>query len=359
MVASSDTGGGSSTAAPTGMHINGAGKVVHTYELIKFLGRGTYATVFAGRRKSDGFEVAVKKMKRDRDERENGISIPSMREIKILKEVQHPNIITLHDVYTEDKITHLVFDYMFTDMEVVIKDRNIVLEPSDIKSYMHQMLLGLEHMHKLWILHRDMKPNNLLIGSDGQLKITDFGMARYAASPDIDMTNRVVTVWYRSPELLLGAKQYSVGVDMWATGCILAEMMLRRPLLPGGTEIDQLQKIYQTFGTPTVEQWPSVESLPNYNFIKMEKYPTVPLETIFTATTRDTIKFMAPMFVYDPVKRATATDCLKDPWFTSEPLPTHSEDLPRKLNHDIDHPNKRVLDDAKNSSAAKRLKFDS
>lgn len=169
---------------------------------------------------------------------------------------------------------NLVLEYLESDLEHVIKDKSITLSTAHIKSWMQMMLLGLEHCHRCWILHRDMKPNNLLLASDGQLKISDFGMARAFGEPMGNMTSQVVTRcdpssffifyfncffvcrWYRAPELLYGAKDYGSAVDMWSVGCIFAELMLRTPFMAGETDMDQLKTIFRALGTPTEAEWP-------------------------------------------------------------------------------------------------------
>ncbi|KAF5276499.1 hypothetical protein FQA39_LY06568, partial [Lamprigera yunnana] len=173
----------------------------------------------------------------------------------------------------------LVFDFMDTDLEVIIKDNMIILTTANIKSYMIQTLQGLEYLHLNWILHRDLKPNNLLVNQNGVLKIADFGLAKLYGSPNRINTHQVVTRWYRSPELLFGAKQYSVGVDMWAVGCILAELMLRLPFLPGESDLDQLTKIFQVFGNPTEQNWPGAKTLSDY--VEFKPYPPMSLKNIF------------------------------------------------------------------------------
>lgn len=149
------------------------------------------------------------------------------------------------DVFGHKSNVSLVFDFMDTDLEVIIKDNSIVLTSANVKSYMIQTLKGLEYLHYNWILHRDLKPNNLLVNSDGVLKIGDFGLAKFFGSPNRIYTHQVVTRWYRAPELLYGAKLYGTGVDMWAIGCILAELLLRVPFLPGESDLDQLTRIFQ------------------------------------------------------------------------------------------------------------------
>ncbi|KAG9488161.1 hypothetical protein GDO78_007781 [Eleutherodactylus coqui] len=185
-----------------------------------------------------------------------GINRTALREIKLLQELSHPNIIGLLDAFGHKSNISLVFDFMETDLEAIIRDTSLVLTPAHIKSYMLMTLQGLEYLHHLWILHRDLKPNNLLLDENGVLKLADFGLAKSFGSPNRVYTHQVVTRWYRSPELLFGARMYGVGVDMWAVGCILAELLLRVPFLPGDSDLDQLTKIFETLGTPTEEQWP-------------------------------------------------------------------------------------------------------
>lgn len=153
--------------------------------------------------------------------------------------------INISDVFGYKSNVSLVFDFMDTDLEVIIKDSNIVLTAANIKAYMIQTLQGLDYLHFNWILHRDLKPNNLLVNSEGVLKIGDFGLAKFFGSPNRINTHQVVTRWYRAPELLYGARLYGTGIDMWAVGCILAELLLRVPFLPGESDLDQLTRIFQ------------------------------------------------------------------------------------------------------------------
>nr|NVI70833.1 Cyclin-dependent kinase 7 [Cucujiformia]NVI70853.1 Cyclin-dependent kinase 7 [Cucujiformia] len=166
--------------------------------------------------------VAVKKIKiGSRQEAQDGINRTALREIKLLQELHHKNLIGLLDAFGHMSNVSLVFDFMDTDLEIIIKDNTIILTTANIKSYMLQTLQGLEYLHLNWILHRDLKPNNLLVNAAGILKIGDFGLAKLYGSPSRLMTHQVVTRWYRAPELLFGAKQYGTCIDMWAVGCIL------------------------------------------------------------------------------------------------------------------------------------------
>lgn len=168
---------------------------------------------------------------------------------------------------------------------------------------------------------------NLLLAKDGQIKIADFGLAKMFGSPNRNMTSNVVTLWYRSPELLYGAREYGAAVDMWAVGCIFAEMLLRGPFLAGNNEVDQLGKIFHALGTPTEEQWPGMTSLPN--FVEYSPCPGTPLKQIFTAASDDAIDLLSKMFAFNPGERITAAQALNHPYFSKDPPPTPPEKLPK------------------------------
>ncbi|VAH18841.1 unnamed protein product [Triticum turgidum subsp. durum] len=207
----------------------GEKRVTDRYLKREVLGEGTYGVVFKAIDTKTGETVAIKRIRLGKYK--EGVNFTALREIKLLKELKDPNIIELIDAFPYKGNLHLVFEFMETDLEAVIRDRNIVLSPADIKSYIQMMLKGLAFCHKKWVLHRDMKPNNLLIGAEGQLKLGDFGLARIFGSPERNFTHQVFARWYRAPELLFGTKQYGSAVDVWAAGCIFAELLLRRPFL--------------------------------------------------------------------------------------------------------------------------------
>eukprot|EP00245_Coleochaete_scutata_P005459 TRINITY_DN19028_c0_g1_i1.p1 TRINITY_DN19028_c0_g1~~TRINITY_DN19028_c0_g1_i1.p1 ORF type:complete len:474 (-),score=73.72 TRINITY_DN19028_c0_g1_i1:725-2107(-) len=295
------------------------------YEKGSTLGEGTYGVVFKAHDRATGRTVAIKKIRLGKYK--EGVNITALREIKLLKELHYPNIIELIDVYPHKRNLHLVFEFMESDLEAVIKDRNIVLSPGDIKSYMQMTLQGLAYCHKKWVLHRDMKPNNLLISPTGELKLGDFGLARVFGSPDRKFTHQVFARWYRAPELLFGCKHYGSGVDVWAAGCIFAELMLRRPFLQGVTDIDQLGKIFGALGTPTEAVWPEMKSLPD--FVEYNMCVAPPLRSYFPMASEDAVDLLLRMLTYDPKKRITAQQALEHRYFYSNPPPTLPSSLPR------------------------------
>lgn len=340
---------------------------VKRYEKIAFLGEGQFATVYKARDAETGLIVAVKKIKvGSKAEAKDGVNRTAIREIKFLREIKHPNIIGLLDVFGYRSNISLVFDFMETDLEVIIKDMNIVLTQSHIKAYMIMTLKGLEFLHMNFILHRDLKPNNLLINDQGVLKIGDFGLARFFGSPNKVYSHQVVTRWYRAPELLFGARIYATGIDIWAVGCILAELLLRVPFLPGESDLDQLSKIFQTLGTPTEEDWPHVSTLPH--FVTFKPNPPIPFQTIFTAAGNDLLDLIGRMLALNPLKRCACKEALMSPYFSNSPFPTPCSGLPRpsvvsssgsSQNNGLSETLKRKLGDSDPGISVKRLTFDS
>lgn len=300
-------------------------KVADRYLKREVLGEGTYGVVYKAIDTKTGQTVAIKKIRLGKHK--EGVNFTALREIKLLKELKDPNIIELIDAFPHKGNLHLVFEFMESDLEAVVRDRNIVLSPADIKSYLQMTLKGLAFCHKKWVLHRDMKPNNLLIGADGQLKLADFGLARIFGSPDRKFTHQVFARWYRAPELLFGTKQYGPGVDVWAAACIFAELILRRPFLQGSSDIDQLGKIFAAFGTPKPSQWPDMIYLPDY--VEYQFVPAPPLRSLFPMASDDALDLLSKMFTYDPKARISVQQALDHRYFTSVPLPTKPDLLPR------------------------------
>merc|ERR1719210_1555573 len=202
----------------------------------------------------------MKKMKLDHEE--EGVPSTAIREIALLKELTHENVVKLLDVFCSTNKLVLVFEFVENALKKYMKGRQ--LAPMHIKGLAYQLCRGIEFCHANRILHRDLKPQNLLIDQRLRLKIADFGLARAYTVPVPKYTHEVVTVWYRAPEILLGSALYSVPVDLWSVGCIVGEMATGAPLFAGDSEIDTIFKVFQKLGTPNVEMWPGLTDLPEF-----------------------------------------------------------------------------------------------
>jgi len=261
--------------------------------------------------------------------KEEGLSQEAIREIRLLQELDHPNIMKVYDIFSHSSNINVVMEYMTTDLRKILRAKDIVLTAADIKSYLKMLLLAVEHCHKNWILHRDIKPENLLIGEDGQMKLADFGLAKVYGSPDRSLSHQACTLYYRAPELLFGARMYGPGADMWSVGCVFGELMKRVPLFPGESEIDQLSKIFSTMGTPTDKDWPGMSSLPSYT--EFDPWPPTPLESIFPAAPSDALDLFKLLLRYDPKQRISTTQALAHKYFQSPPAATLPRNLPKLI----------------------------
>ncbi|KAG6085532.1 hypothetical protein E4U31_004622 [Claviceps sp. LM219 group G6] len=300
----------------------------------KKLGEGTYAMVFLGHLRSDPSTlVAIKKIKVQKEYTE-GMAPDAVRELKHLQELHHPNIISLLSVFSsKDQNLNLVLEYLpLGDLEMLIRDTDrVVYGAADIKAWMGMLTRAVWFCHENFVLHRDIKPNNLLIAADGEVKLADFGLARSFADPHQNMTSNVITRWYRPPELLFGAKHYSGAVDVWSVGTVFAELILRAPFLPGNNELDQIRMICEAIGTPTEDNWPGVTKLPEFTVPSQHPVHAKDwYEMRFGTVGPDGVDLLMKTLWLDPKKRITARDMLRHSWWHSEPKPTPTEDLPRK-----------------------------
>uniref|UniRef100_A0A8C5ERC6 cyclin-dependent kinase n=1 Tax=Gouania willdenowi TaxID=441366 RepID=A0A8C5ERC6_GOUWI len=251
----------------------GFGKL-ETYIKLDKLGEGTYATVFKGRSKLTDNLVALKEI---RLEHEEGAPCTAIREVSLLKDLKHANIVTLHDIVHTDKSLTLVFEYLDKDLKQYMDDCGNIMSMHNVKVFLFQILRGLSYCHKRKVLHRDLKPQNLLINEKGELKLADFGLARAKSVPTKTYSNEVVTLWYRPPDVLLGSSEYSTQIDMWGVGCIFYEMAAGRPLFPGSTVEDELHLIFRLLGTPTEDNWPGISSIDEFKSYNFPKYKPQPL----------------------------------------------------------------------------------
>ncbi|CAG8720342.1 16830_t:CDS:2 [Gigaspora margarita] len=293
---------------------------VDNYEKLNRIEEGAYGVVFRARDKATGEIVALKKLKLDKEK--NGFPITSLREVHTLLLAKHPNIVNVREIVVGDALKQ------YHDLKSLMEDMQSPFLQSEVKTIMLQLLSAVAMLHDNWIIHRDLKTSNLLLNNRGQIKVADFGLARKYGSPLGPMTELVVTLWYRAPELLLGAKKYSTAVDMWSVGCILGELVNKEPLLPGRTEIDQLDKIFKLLGMPNEKIWPGFSKLPHAKNIPYVKQSHNSIRSRFPYLTENGIDLIARLLTYDPAKRITAEEALKHPYFTESPLPKDPEMFP-------------------------------
>ncbi|XP_010260205.1 PREDICTED: probable serine/threonine-protein kinase At1g54610 isoform X2 [Nelumbo nucifera] len=300
-----------------------------SFEKLDKIGQGTYSNVYRARDLDQGKIVALKKVRFDNLEPE---SVRFMaREIHILRRLDHPNIIKLEGLVTSRMSCslYLVFEYMEHDLAGLASFPGLKFTEPQIKCYMQQLLRGLDHCHSRSILHRDIKGSNLLIDNNGILKIADFGLASFFdPHQNHPLTSRVVTLWYRPPELLLGATHYGVAVDLWSTGCILAELYAGKPIMPGRTEVEQLHKIFKLCGSPSEDYWRKAK-LPHATIFK----PQQPYERCVAGTFKDfppaALGLMETLLSIDPADRGTAASALKSEFFITKPLACDPSSLPK------------------------------
>uniref|UniRef100_A0A9L0I8X6 cyclin-dependent kinase n=1 Tax=Equus asinus TaxID=9793 RepID=A0A9L0I8X6_EQUAS len=329
------------------------------FQKVEKIGEGTYGVVYKAKNKETGQLVALKKIRLDLET--EGVPSTAIREISLLKELKHPNIVRLLDVVHSEKKLYLVFEFLSQDLKKYMDSTpaselptHLVKVPREgqgraasaplggparrprvrsagafscllLQSYLFQLLQGVNFCHSHRVIHRDLKPQNLLINELGAIKLADFGLARAFGVPLRTYTHEVVTLWYRAPEILLGSKFYSTAVDVWSIGCIFAEMVTRRALFPGDSEIDQLFRIFRTLGTPTEATWPGVTQLPDYKG-SFPKWTRKRLEEIVPNLQPEGQDLLMQLLQYDPSRRISAKAALAHPYFSS----TETSPAPRQ-----------------------------
>lgn len=353
-------------------------RVVDKYKVIGFISSGTYGRVYkAVSRQGQPGEFAIKKFKPDKEGEQiqySGISQSAVREMALCSELSHENVIRLVEIILEDKCIFMVFEYAEHDLLQIIhhhtQQPRHSIPPSTVKSIMFQLLNGCQYLHSNWVLHRDLKPANIMVTSSGQVKIGDLGLARLFHKPLHSLWSGdkvVVTIWYRAPELLLGSRHYTPAIDMWAVGCIFAELLSLRPIFKGEEakmdkktvpfQRNQMQKIVDIMGMPTKERWPYLSSMPEYNNLSMLQPPmlhpghhhhhhhhsksaasTSHLEKWYYSTIgahsstsspnsngslaalgAEGYKLLSGLLEYDPERRLTAAQALQHPFFQATP----------------------------------------
>ncbi|XP_061029141.1 cyclin-dependent kinase 10 isoform X1 [Eubalaena glacialis] len=314
-------------------HRLGRCRSVKEFEKLNCIGEGTYGIVYRARDTQTDEIVALKKVRMDKEK--DGVPISSLREITLLLRLRHPNIVELKEVVVGNHLESifLVMGYCEQDLASLLENMPTPFSEAQVKCIVLQVLRGLQYLHRNFIIHRDLKVSNLLMTDKGCVKTADFGLARAYGIPVKPMTPKVVTLWYRAPELLLGTTTQTTSIDMWAVGCILAELLAHKPLLPGTSEIHQVDLIVQLLGTPSENIWPGFSQLPLVSQYSLRKQPYNNLKHKFPWLSEAGLRLLNLLFMYDPKKRATAGDCLESSYFKEKPLPCEPELMPTFPHH--------------------------
>lgn len=299
------------------------------YEKLAKIGQGTFGEVFKARDKKNRNVVAMKKVLMENEK--EGFPITALREIKILQVLRNDNIVNLLEIcrakstpYNRYKSTvYLVFEFCEHDLAGLLSNPAVKFSLAEIKKVMQQLLNGLYYIHSNKILHRDMKAANILITKNGRLKLADFGLARALSDKLNRYTNRVVTLWYRPPELLLGERNYGPAIDLWGAGCIMAEMWTRSPIMQGNTEQHQLTLISQLCGAIKPESWPGVEKLELFNKLELPRDDKRKVKERLHKFVKDqfALDLLDKLLTIDPSKRANSDEALNHDMFWVDPLP--------------------------------------
>ena len=315
--------------APTSSSSSAPPKTLDNYEKMDRIGEGTYGVVYKARCKTTNALVAMKRVRMDQER--DGMPLTSLREIKLLQRLRHENVVRLLRVIqgNNPENVFLVFEYCEHDVGRLIDHMHTTFTTSEVKSLMTQTLRAVEYLHERCIFHRDLKLSNLLLNQRGELKLCDFGLARpYEPIERGSYTPKVVTLWYRAPELLFGCDTYTSAIDMWAVGCIFAEFLKHQPLFPGSTEIEQVQIICMLLGSPNAQIWPGLDSLPNVKNFKLPDQPYNFLEVNFPKLSPAGVNLLDVLLTYDPEQRVTAKEALAHEYFRESPPPKPPAEMP-------------------------------
>ena len=357
-----DEGNDETDDAPTPPSFGGTPKSLSAYEKLGRIGEGTYGVVYRARDKKTNEIVALKKVRMDREK--NGVPITTLREVRILQLCcSHENIVHLLRVVQGNQLNNvfLVFEYCEHDLASLLDNMRQPFLESESKCLIVQLLKAVEYLHDRWIMHRDLKLSNLLLNNRGELKLCDFGLARsfepvreeeedelgedktedeHEDEKDENgnrkkrkrgqfcYTPKVVTLWYRAPEVLFGDDAYTASIDIWAAGCVLAEFLKHDPIFPGKTEVTQLELIFNLLGAPNERIWPGWSKLPNVGTTLIPEQPYNYLEHEFPNLHQTGIDLLNAMLTYDPKRRCSAKEALMHPYFKTQPRPKLKSEMP-------------------------------
>ncbi|KAM3420998.1 hypothetical protein BST61_g1424 [Cercospora zeina] len=313
---------------------------VERFDILNHIEEGSYGWVSRAREQATGDIVAVKKLKMDTN-RDGGFPVTALREIQTLQACKHHHIVHLREVVTGQgtypQDVYLVMDFLEHDLKTLQEDMDEPFLPSETKTLMLQLCSAVDFLHSHWILHRDLKTSNILMNNRGEIQLADFGMARFVGDPaPSNLTQLVVTLWYRAPELLLGTTTYDSAIDIWSLGCIFGELVTRDPLFQGKNEVDQLSKIFSLCGIPTTQSWPNFKRLPNARTLRLPSssssttsHTSSPLRPKFPTLPPQALTLLTTLLSLNPRTRPSAHQVLQHPYFVSElPRPKPTEMFP-------------------------------
>lgn len=309
--------------------LQGCRSVYETYERLDRISEGTYGVVWKARDMATDEVVALKQIKFDPDLSKEGFPVTALREISVLLNLSHESIVTVREMVVGDAFdkVFMVMEYMEFDLKEGLSRFPDALAQSELKGILHQILSGVQHMHSKWLLHRDIKTTNVLVHRSGRVALCDFGLARTYQEPPQQLTQLVVTLWYRCPELLFGESKYGPPIDMWSVGCIFGELVCKDAVLQGQGELDQIDKIFELVGVPTEENWPLFKKLPNAGMFRwkqrkqedlqiFKKFPiNSPVSSTQAFLDSNGFDLLRKLLTLDPNQRITAQAALDHPYF--------------------------------------------
>lgn len=304
---------------------------INNYETLNHIEEGSYGWVSRAKEITTGSIVALKKVKMDY--KDDGFPIAALREIALLQKARHNNIVDLREIVMGDSFDEviLVMEFLEHDLKTLQEDMPEPFLASEVKTLLRQLSSAVDFLHTNHIMHRDLKTSNILLNNRGLLKLTDFGMARLIPPPNAPLTQLVVTLWYRAPELLLGTTSYGTSVDLWSLGCIFGELLQKEPLLSGKNEVDELNKIFTLCGLPSEKSWPGFYRLPNAKSLKLPRDPKNSGSVIrskFPFLTNAGVDLLGSLLSLNPEHRPTIREVLDHPYFKENPKPKPSEMFP-------------------------------
>ncbi|KAF2115850.1 kinase-like domain-containing protein [Lophiotrema nucula] len=304
---------------------------VSNFETLNHIEEGSYGWVSRAKETATGEVVALKKVKMDY--LGDGFPITALREISVLQKARHKNVVDLKEVVMGDGLDEvvLVMEFLEHDLKTLQEDMPEPFLASEVKTLLRQLASAVDFLHENHIMHRDLKTSNILLNNRGALKLADFGMARIIPPPNAPLTQLVVTLWYRAPELLLGTTSYGTEVDMWSIGCIFGELLAKEPILQGKNEVDELSRIFELCGLPNDKTWPEFYRLPNAKSLKLPRDPKNPGSAIrlkFPFLTNAGTELLTTLLSLNPDHRPTAKEMLAHPYFSENPKPKPAEMFP-------------------------------